>query len=153
MLEILITCQKSSQAHFFSSKILRWLKIRSIQYFEFTFSSNFEPSQDHMHITTRDIGSFDVFLSFLKVLSVILFCCILPVLLSSEYDEQLVVIVVISIVVSFVVFVFWVFILLVLKRNFFFWFEAIRIWSSFYKLHIKCNNIEFPNHRLLSKDS
>ena len=146
----MITCQKSSQAHFLSSKILRWLKIRSIQYFEFTFSSNFEPSQDHMHITTRDIGSFDVFLIYLKVLSVILFCCILPVLLSSEYDEQLVVIVLISIVVSFVVFVFWVFIFLVLKRNF---FEAIRIWSSFYKLHIKCNNIEFHNHRLLSKDS
>ena len=58
---------------FFSSKILRWLTIRSIKYFEFTFyaceksmwsifraeikeklnGSNFEPSQDHMYIIYR----------------------------------------------------------------------------------------------------
>ena len=29
--------------------------------------SSFEPSQDHMHIQTCDIGSFDDFLSYLRV--------------------------------------------------------------------------------------
>ena len=49
---------------------------------------------------------------------VLLFCCILPVLLLSEYDEQLVVMTSISIVVSFVVFISWVFILLIKKKVF-----------------------------------
>ena len=33
--------------------------------------SNFEPSQNHMHIPTCDIGSFDDFLSYLRVRPVI----------------------------------------------------------------------------------
>ena len=41
-----ITCVFPEMAHIFSSKNLRWLTIRSIEYFEFTFSTNFELSQD-----------------------------------------------------------------------------------------------------------
>ena len=46
LLEILIMCQNFEMAHFFSSKILRWLKIRIIFCLEFNFSSNSEPSQN-----------------------------------------------------------------------------------------------------------
>ena len=65
LLEILITCQNSFQAYFFSSKILRWLKIRRES--EVLNAWNFEPSQDHMHIPTCDIGCLDGFLSYLRV--------------------------------------------------------------------------------------
>ena len=82
--------------------ILRWLKIRRESEFEVLNASNFEPSQDfqvekvshlrkktrdqeklndssfepsqdHMHIPTCDIGSFDDFLSYLRVRPVEIF--------------------------------------------------------------------------------
>ena len=47
--------------HFFRPETLRWLKIRSNQYLEFSFCSNFEPSQSfrsekvsHLGVLTRD---------------------------------------------------------------------------------------------------
>ena len=60
-LDILITCQNSEMAQNSNHFCL-----------EFNFSSklngsNFEPSQNHMHIPSCDMTSFDVFLSHLKI--------------------------------------------------------------------------------------
>ena len=60
-LKISITCQNFEMAHFSRPKNLRWLKIRSMQYLEYIFFSNFEPSRslrsekvNHLWVLTRD---------------------------------------------------------------------------------------------------
>ena len=81
-----ITCQNSEMAHFFRPETLRWLKIRSSQYIESSFCSNFELSQrfwsekvSHLGVLTRDCRFWaNLKLSHLKISCICLHVTILP---------------------------------------------------------------------------
>ena len=65
-LEILITCFFLGLSQDFQTEKVSYLRKKTRDH-EKLNGSSFEPSQDHVHIQTCDIGSFDDFLSYLRV--------------------------------------------------------------------------------------